>query len=377
MANIEKTGDKRKPYRVRWRDPDGSERSRRCPDYETAKALKLDVERASALGRGWEPPDAQAPAAAPDLWQLVDAYLVEERHKRAPRTVDRKRQMVQGWLTWFQDHLGRLPQPPDLTRASLLEYLEHLTDPDTGRYVHGRGYATRRKHLQEVELAWRKLFESDELGIVPRPRMLDLPGRPPPERPAATWSEMDAVIAAGDGWRRDLAVVLRCTGLRLEQAMALRWEDLDRATGVLHVTSGKSVREKRGRYVPVARVLLRELNRWRVEGANDSQWIVTCPHAHRLPRARDMARLWRLPTRAGHVRRDAWEGRPHHAFRAGFMAGLKMAGADDEAVEFLVGHSRGVRAHYVDGTALPLRAAVDLVPELTLRQVLRLEDRRT
>lgn len=374
MASIEKTQDAGKPYRVRWRDPDGRARTRRCPDHASARALKLDVEQALARGRRWEPPDASAPAEPPDLWRLVDDHLIEEKHKRAARTMVRKQQMIQAWLEWLEARLGRTPQAGDLSRSMLLEYIEHLEDPETGRHLHGRGYATVRKHLCEVELCWRRVWRADELGIVPRPQTLELPAQPPAERPAPTWSEMDLAIAAATGWHRELAIVLRCTGLRVDQAMGLRWSDLDLGTGVLHVRPelGKSRQEKTGRYVPVARALLVELNRWLQDGTADPEWLVSCSRTHREARARDMDRAW---SRAG-VRPATWDGRPHHAFRAGFMAGLKRAGADDEAVRFLVGHSRGVRASYVDGTALPLREAVDQVPELELRRVIRLEDHR-
>jgi len=66
---------------------------------------------------------------------------------------------------------------------------------------------------------------------------------------------------------------------------------------------------------------------------------------------------WR---RAG-VRKAAWASSPHHAFRRGFVSGLKRLGADDEAVEVLVGHSLGLRGHYADPEAMPLREAVALI----------------
>lgn len=64
------------------------------------------------------------------------------------------------------------------------------------------------------------------------------------------------------------------------------------------------------------------------------------------------------------MRRAAWKGRPHHAFRKGFVTELRRAGADADAVEYLVGHSLGLRGVYTDPDALALRAAVALVPPL-------------
>jgi len=55
---------------------------------------------------------------------------------------------------------------------------------------------------------------------------------------------------------------------------------------------------------------------------------------------------------------------PHHAYRKGFISELKRAGADPDAVEYLVGHSLGLRGVYTDPDALPLRDAVNRIPPL-------------
>ncbi|MCP4917543.1 MAG: hypothetical protein GY913_11515 [Proteobacteria bacterium] len=63
------------------------------------------------------------------------------------------------------------------------------------------------------------------------------------------------------------------------------------------------------------------------------------------------------------MREPAWK-QPHHAFRKGFISELKRAGADTDAVEYLVGHSLGLRGVYTDPDALPLRKAVAKIPGL-------------
>ena len=45
---------------------------------------------------------------------------------------------------------------------------------------------------------------------------------------------------------------------------------------------------------------------------------------------------------------------------------MKRLGADPDAVEYLVGHSLGLRGVYIDPEALPLRATVDLIPPVTI-----------
>ena len=49
------------------------------------------------------------------------------------------------------------------------------------------------------------------------------------------------------------------------------------------------------------------------------------------------------------------------------MSGLRKAGADPDAVEFLVGHTLGLVGVYTDPEALPLLEAVRLVPEVPER----------
>jgi hypothetical protein len=60
---------------------------------------------------------------------------------------------------------------------------------------------------------------------------------------------------------------------------------------------------------------------------------------------------------------QAW-GQPHHCFRNGFVSELKRSRADSDAVEFLVGHSLGLRGVYTDPSALPVQEAIGLVPRL-------------
>lgn len=141
--------------------------------------------------------------------------------------------------------------------------------------------------------------------------------------------------------------------------MGLRWKDLrlDVPVPILHVRPelGKSRQERRGRWVPIAPVLVAELGRL----PRDGEFVIGCGRLERTARARDAARAWAR----GGVDPAVCE-QPHHAFRAGFVSGLARLGADREAVEYLVGHSGGVRERYLDPDAIPLVQAVELVPEI-------------
>lgn len=121
------------------------------------------------------------------------------------------------------------------------------------------------------------------------------------------------------------------------------------ALGLVAVLAGRHTREA---------FVIRTSRRWERE---------------RLARPRDMERAWRR----AEVRSEVWTGRPHHAYRKGFISGLRRAGADPDAVEFLVGHSLGLKGVYTDPDALALREAVAKVPPLNLgAEIVRLADRR-
>jgi len=239
----------------------------------------------------------------------------------------------------------------------------HTTLKHDGLHGRPRQDATRRKLVEVVQLAWAWLYDNDESdAAIPPPRKIRMVREPAAPTVAPTWAEMDACIAELRRWQRDLAVLLRFTGLRVQQAMSLTWDDVDLRARCMRVRGelGKSPQERRGRVVPVSGHLVDELGDWPV---GDEPWLVLSKRQRgndreRMARARDFRRAWE---RAG-VREDVWRGRPHHSFRKGFVSELRRSGADADAVEFLVGHSLGLRGIYTDPSALPLRATVDLIP---------------
>ena len=281
-----------------------------------------------------------------------------------PNTAIRYARALDLFLRYLEKVRGKTaPLPPSLLSRRLLA--DWYADLKHGG-LHGRDRtdATRRKLVEVIQLAWAWLFDDEEHGaLFAPPRKLRMAREPARPTVAPTWEEMDACIHALRGWQRQLAIVLRFTGLRCQQAMGLRWTDLDLARGRLTLRGelGKSRQEQRGRIVPLSAHLIAFLRTWE----RTSDWLITSNRQRggereRMARARDLERAWE---RAG-VRKDAWDGRPHHAFRKGFVSGLKRAGADADAVEFLVGHSLGLRGVYINPEALPLTAAINHIPAL-------------
>lgn len=346
-------------WQVRWADVDGEDRSRTCPTKKAAEELRREVEHAISLGRRWEPAAARAVTSADDA---MTAYIGEMAIGLAPKTVERYSYALRLFGRFLDDtghaalHIG------ELSRPLLVEFYGWLTKPETGRHGHQREPSSRAKIVQAVQLWWEWLAEESEWADdVPPARRLkkmardteaDLTFKP-------TWDEMDACIAHAYGWRKQLAMVLRFTGLRPFQVMLARAVDIDLKQGLFLIRHGKSTQEARGRIVPISEHLRAEIEHWDLTG----EWLIeTGLETARVRQSRglEMAECWQ---RAG-VREEVWKDNPHRAFRAGFQSGLKAAGADDEAVKYLVGHDLGLRRHYLDPTSLPVKEAVALIPPL-------------
>lgn len=358
MASLEKRDD---GWRVRWRDPDGTPRSRQCPTKGAAQKLKAEVEECCALGRRWEPRDARE---VPDLRRLLRDYAEECARVLKPNTAIRYARALDLFLRYLDRVHGKTAAlPPSLlTRRLLADWYADLQHG--GLHGRDRSAATRRKLVEVVQLAWAWLYDDAEHGpLFSAPRKLRMAREPARPTVAPTWAEMDACIGVLNGWHQRLAIVLRFTGLRCQQAMGLRWTDLDldRARLTIRGELGKSRQEQRGRIVPISAHLVAIFRTWE----RTDEWLISSNRQRggereRMARARDLERGWE---RSG-VRREAWDGRPHHAFRKGFVSELKRAGADADAVEFLVGHSLGLRGVYIDPEALPLTAAINHIPVL-------------
>lgn len=354
MASIDRRNGR---YRVRWRDPDGTCRSRQVPSMEAARRLRREVEARVASGRRWEPVDA---SEIPRLQEALEGYIRHCHRAYAPGTV---RQYAQR-LDVFQRFLRERQGAQQVLRVSLFSraLLEDLYDwlLHSGRHDRPRRPSSVRKYVQLVQQVWAWAYDHDHYGPeVPPPKRLKMAKPPRRVTRAPTWAHTDHMISVSKGWQRDLYMLLRFTGLRVQQAMGLTWDDVDLALGELLVPGhlGKSRAEKVGRIVPISTHLAAELAKW---GRRDG-WLIDCRRENRVARSRDASRAWRRAA----VPPALWKQRPHHAFRKAFVSGLKSLGADADAVEYLVGHDLGLRGVYMDPSALPLRATVDLLPGLS------------
>lgn len=364
MAHVER---RNKGWRVRWRERDGAERSRKCPDKRSAEQLKRLIEAEQALGRDWQP-DAGAPARGPALADVAEAYLRAHAQAWSKSTLRVRTMQLDVWLSFCGD-AGAAATTADLSGQHLHGYLEWLLLPGTGRHgTEPRQRSTARRYLGLVELVWAWAHEWQDdhegwAGHVPRPRRVSRSVRvdPPGWRVAPTWADMRAAIRAANGWVRELFTAMYYTGLRVDQVLRLRRDDVDlvEATLVVRGELGKTDQERAGRLVPLAPSAVSWMSGLpTVEGG----WLLPCDRADRQARSWVSAAAWQ---RSG-VRAEKWEGRPNHAFRAGWMSSLRRSGADLDAIEVLVGHAPTPTArNYFDTDAWPLRDVVARIPPHT------------
>ena len=344
-------------YRLRWRDPDGTRRSWTCHDLRTAVLLEEEIQACRSLGRRWEPRDA---SPVPSLDDALTAYTARCARVLALSTAVRYGHSLDLYRAFVDDPRARVSV---LSRASLAGFFAWLRTSPIPRRQHARTVSTARKTVEHIGSAWAWLYDSDEYGPhVERPRSIEMPEHLAQAVIAPTWEEADACVLACADEVRVLATVLRYTGLRISQAMRLEWADLDldRACLTIRPELGKSRREKLGRTIPISLHLVAYL-----AGLGQRVGLVVPLRGKAVPldrvlRPRALVAAWE----ASGVRPEVWRGRPAHAFRRGLTSGLARAGADREAVEYLVGHALpGARGQaYLDPIALPLVETVALIP---------------
>lgn len=162
--------------------------------------------------------------------------------------------------------------------------------------------------------------------------------------------------AAGemDDFIRPLFHMLYHTGMRLGEALALEWADIDGGNNRIIVRQSKS---GEGRKVPLRSVLADELIRWRPK-AKGSQWV--------FPARYDASRRMQS-IRKGWVRLCNTAGvtnvRPHD-LRHNFTSMLQAQGVSDSIIMSITGHKTHVMLHRYSHSNDRMRMdAVEGLPE--------------
>jgi integrase len=372
-------------FRLHWRQweeqPGGgrqrAQRSVTAYSVDERRRLELDIEKALAE-KGWWSASELVVAAKPVDVNLERAGLAWLDWKSGLRAVSAstRRNLAGSMRRWFDTlrtargwSAETVIPGNEMSQATLAEVGRHLRE----RYAEGTVYQT----ISAVVDMWTWAASQDEYASLPRPPynlQIVMPRPADYHAPDAVpaFAECDAAIRnIRLPIPRRLAILMRYTGLRLEQAVHVHREDLDLRAGTLLIRKGKSRREKATmRRVPVSPHLVADLRPWletRLPGP-----LFPDPKDAKIPlvsyrnQTRYVTEGWRTATQNGDARLEVWappsrsKTRPDHAFRAAFQAALADVGVSDSTIDWLVGHApKTTRArHYARPSDNVLRQAV-------------------
>ncbi len=259
-------------YVVRFRDPSGRQRQRSARTL--AEARRLRAELGADVSRGEYRPEAKISFAAyVSTW--AGAYTGRtSRGLRAETLAEYVRDLAPAVA-----HFGR-------------RRLAEIGAPDVRAYAQtlasgGNKPATIRRKLAPLKALLATAVEDGLLrsnptaGVKLAPRPTAEAEADEDQVKALSTEELARVVAEiPDDWRRLLVSTLAQTGLRISEALGLRWGDLDLAERRLHVRrrvrDGKVGPPKSGRgrrEIPISAALARELvahrlaSPWSADGA--------------------------------------------------------------------------------------------------------------
>lgn len=174
-----------------------------------------------------------------------------------------------------------------------------------------------------------------------------------------SFDEQKRLEAAAPPHLRTLIVLLTETGLRVgKEALALKWEDVDLAQGVLHVRLSKTPAGRR--VVPLSKHCARALKEWmKLAGPKFSTYVFANPHSPE-GHLKSVRKTWDRALKCAKV-----EKRPIYHLRATFASRLSAAGTSDNLVAGMLGHSSpGIVNTYAKIVDEYRRAAIQKLEEL-------------
>lgn len=278
------------------------------------------------------------------------SYLVAHGHR--PRGVDRYLDQIRAFIAY----LGVTATMDDVHTESITEYQEHLARRCSSGTV-GNALTCIRSFCR---WALRAGLRSDDPTLA-----IQWPKRTKPAPRALGQSELrqlSRVIAVPEEltaakhftWCRNRRAIflMLFAGLRISEAAALRWRDVDLEGRYLVVRDGKGGKD---RSVPLHPILFTELNKapahrpnWAVAGKADGSGMTVKSMAHIFER-------W-LPERGLTI--------SAHQLRHSFATELLRKRADIREIQELLGHeSLETTQRYLALDPERLRAAVELLPD--------------
>jgi integrase len=404
VSVMEESGDR---FKLRWREyrpvlgEDGAPLLK--PDGKpvlnaTARAIRVQGKRArdetkadiivALRNRGfWDPPTAAPVVVEPTICNLEVAaakWVEFKRTRCSPVSVQRFAQHMARWFRTMRQVRGIATKSvvlgDALDRDTFIACVRALQEEQLSVST---VYGLARSALE----MWRWASDDPRVypGIVTPPRegKAVLPRGPVYMAPTApTIAELDACLrhlSYNAPTSRRIGILLRFTGLRISQVLALLREDIDLDEATLTVRTGRSAQERNeARVIPLSPHLVAALREWVI--AVPVGAVLIAPMRRRevevvtKRRSETFRTAWERATAAGEARERTWKplnrakARPEHAFRAALQAFWRRQGVDEAVIDALVGHHpHSTRErHYAGPEELmdQMREAVGLLPAI-------------
>lgn len=363
---IERTGPRGTSFSLRFRalgkrrfvtlgmKEDGWSRERAEEELQNVLA---DVRRGI-----WQPPQSAEPVRVPTTVEPSFHVLASEWVERRRHEVDER--TVEHWTWALSGHL--LPffaesRPSEITAAAVEQFKASKL-------------AEREQRLAAIE-RWRKadpakrgrmpvrplsnssinktlkvlaqvLDDAQEFGYVETNAARGKRRRLKAAKPRRTWLELHEVQAllAEAGTHRALIATMILAGLRVGELSALRWRDLDLASGKLRIEDAKT--DAGVRVVDLSPMLLDELKLHRADAGDPAPEALVFGTSKGTPRNRSnitrqilVPAIERANVELAKAGRTPIEGVTNHSLRRTFCALLYEAGASPGYVMAQMGHT--------------------------------------
>jgi integrase/recombinase XerC len=267
------------------------------------------------------------PALPTDIESFL-SHLTEER-QLSPRSVSAYRRD----LSRFAAYLAGQPDPEAWSKVSA-DVIRGLIAREHRRGLGGRSL---QRLLSAVRGFYRYLHREGRVSANPaaRVRAPKSPRKLPSTLDPDEISRLLEIPDTGPLARRDRAMLelFYSSGLRLSELASARWSDLDQRSGLLRVT-GKGAKT---REVPVGRVALAAIERWRPDWA-----LISKDDDHLFVSQRGGALSTRaIQQRVAHWSRQQglWKRVYPHLLRHSFASHMLESSGQLRAVQELLGHA--------------------------------------
>jgi len=260
----------------------------------------------------------------------------------------------------FADYFGRSPE--HLGAAELRRYQLYL--------LHQKKLAlgTVENCISALRFLYKKTLKRRDLAFD------DLPFPKQPHKLPTVLSQDEVtrlIEAARNRMHRTILMLLYGTGMRRTEASRLKVSDIDSQRMVLHIHSGKGLRDRDVPLTPKLLEVLRDYWRWK------KPRVYLFPSKMGDPSVEQPISdktVWNL-CRAAANRAGIQKKLGPHTLRHCFATHLLEAGTDLRTIQLLMGHERlEDTTIYLHLSQRHLHAAINPLDQLTLRTVL--EDRR-